>query len=191
MTPAQDQDEEQVLDAAGIQRLLEQLARQIAVRNHGQLETLALVGIHRRGVFLAERLRHILAGELGHNLPMGQIDITLYRDDSLLSHPSPVLGRTDFPFEVHNRHIVLVDDVLFTGRTVRAALDAIVDFGRPRTIQLAVLIDRGHREFPIEANYVGLELKTEQAERVEVKIMQVDGEEAVYLTKSPGKPERS
>src|ERR1051325_2421321 len=144
----------QVMDAGGLRRPLSRLALQISERNAGTSDLL-LVGIRRRGVPLAERLADSIKQLEGQRPPTGQLDITLYRDDLSTIGPRPVVNKTDIPADITDSTIVLVDDVLYTGRTVRAALDELVDFGRPRRVELAVLIDRGHRELPIHADYVG------------------------------------
>lgn len=156
-----------VLDASEITRALRRMAGEIAERNRGT-EAVALVGVRRGGVPLAYRLRALLREIEQRDVPVGAVDITLYRDDAATALPDPKIGRSDILFDVEAYTIVLVDDVLFTGRTTRAALDAIMDYGRPRAIQLAALIDRGHRELPIAADYVGKVVATERGERVDV-----------------------
>ena len=168
-----------VLDRAAIQRALSRIAHEILEKNHGS-EQLALVGIYTRGVFLSRRLAAIIKEIEGEDIPCGEIDITLYRDDVGRSRVHPEVRGTKIPFSVDDVRIVLVDDVLYTGRTVRAALDALIDFGRPLNIQLAVLVDRGHRELPIRADYVGKNLPTARDERVSVRLVECDGaDEAV------------
>jgi pyrimidine operon attenuation protein/uracil phosphoribosyltransferase len=171
----------QVMDALAIQRALTRIAHEILERNKGSDE-LALVGIRSRGVYLAERIRskmHEIEG--GPLAPFGVVDITLYRDDLDRGVQNPVVKGTDIPFGVDGRRILLVDDVLFTGRTIRAAMDALVDFGRPQTIQLAVLVDRGHRELPIRADYVGKNLPTSRREEVHVLLAEADGKDEVLI----------
>lgn len=163
-----------VLDASDISRALRRMAVEIAERNHGA-RTVALVGVRRGGVPLARRLHALLRELEGRDVPVGAVDITLYRDDAATALPDPKIGRSDIHFLVESHTIVLVDDVLFTGRTTRAAIDAIMDYGRPKAIQLAALIDRGHRELPIHADYVGKTLTTERDERVEVLLDVDDG----------------
>ena len=170
----------QVMDDAGINRTLSRLALQIVERNAGTSDLL-LVGIRRRGVPLAERLADKIAQLEGQRPPTGQLDITLYRDDLSTVGPRPVVNKTEIPGDVTDRAIVLVDDVLYTGRTIRAALDELVDFGRPRRVELAVLIDRGHRELPIQADYVGKYLQTTDAEIVKVMLSDYDEEEQVVV----------
>ncbi len=169
-----------IMDEAGISRALSRLASQIVERNVGTADLL-LVGIRRRGVPLAERLADKIAQFEGTRPPTGQLDITLYRDDLLTVGPRPVVNRTDIPGDVTDSAIVLVDDVLYTGRTVRAALDELVDFGRPRRVELAVLIDRGHRELPIQADYVGKYVQTTDSEIVKVMLADYDEEEQVIV----------
>lgn len=173
----------QVMDAAGIHRTLSRLALQIVERNSGTLDLL-LVGIRRRGVPLAERLADIIAQLEGQRPPTGQLDITLYRDDLSTVGPRPIVNKTEIPGDITNRAIVLVDDVLYTGRTIRAALDELVDFGRPRRVELAVLIDRGHRELPIQADYIGKYLQTTDAEIVKVMLTDYDEEEQVVVVEN-------
>ena len=170
----------QVMDAAGINRTLSRLALQIVERNAGT-EDLLLVGIRRRGVPLAERLAEKIAQLEGTRPQTGQLDITLYRDDLSTVGPRPVVNRTDIPGDVTDSTIVLVDDVLYTGRTIRAALDELVDFGRPRRVELAVLIDRGHRELPIQADYVGKYVQTTAAEIIKVMLEDYDEDEQVVV----------
>jgi pyrimidine operon attenuation protein/uracil phosphoribosyltransferase len=145
----------------------------------------AIIGIRRRGVHLAERLRDKVAAILKRSIPLGILDITLYRDDLTTVGTRPMLRETLIDFDINNLSLVLVDDVLYTGRTIRAALDGIMDLGRPKRVQLAVLIDRGHRELPIQADYVGKHIQTEEDETVEVRIKEEDGEERVVLFKRP------
>ncbi|WP_027718145.1 bifunctional pyr operon transcriptional regulator/uracil phosphoribosyltransferase PyrR [Desulfovirgula thermocuniculi] len=170
----------QIMDQEGIRRALTRIAHEIIERNKGT-EGLALVGIRRRGVPLAERLAAKIREIEGREVPVGVLDITLYRDDlSTLGH-QPLVQRTEVPFPVTDRKIVLVDDVIYTGRTTRAAMDAIMDLGRPRLIQLAVLVDRGHRELPIRADYVGKNVPTSRREVVAVRLVEIDGEDRVII----------
>ena len=145
----------------------------------------AIIGIRRRGVHLAERLTRKVEATLHQPTPRGILDITLYRDDLTTVSNRPLLRETSIDFDINNRSLVLVDDVLYTGRTIRAALDGLVDLGRPKRVQLAVLIDRGHRELPIQADYVGKHVQTSDDEIVEVRMMEEDGEERVVLVKNP------
>ncbi|MBI3610041.1 MAG: bifunctional pyr operon transcriptional regulator/uracil phosphoribosyltransferase PyrR [Nitrospirae bacterium] len=164
-----------VLDALGIGRALSRVAHEIIERNKG-LADLTLVGIRTGGVHLAHRLAGKLKEIEGAVLPVGALDITLYRDDLSKKSEQPAVRRTEIGFDITDKKVILVDDVLFTGRTIRAAMDELIDFGRPREIQLAVLIDRGHRELPIRANYVGKSLPTAPEEKVEV-LLKEEGEE--------------
>ena len=170
----------QIMDASGITRALSRLASQIVERNVGT-DDLLLVGIRRRGVPLAERIADRIQQLEGQRPPTGQLDITLYRDDLSTIGPRPVVNKTDIPADITDSTIVLVDDVLYTGRTVRAALDELVDFGRPRRVELAVLIDRGHRELPIQADYVGKYVQTSDAEIIKVMLKDYDEEEQVIV----------
>ncbi len=163
-----------------IDRALTRIAHQILERNRGSTD-LALVGIRTGGVPLAERLKRKIAAIEGVDLPVGILDISLYRDDWSLASPQPQVRSTDIPFPVDNKVIILVDDVIFTGRTVRAALDALMDFGRPKKVELAVLVDRGHRELPIEPTYCGLTVTTLPDEHVTVRLKEVSGEDKVVL----------
>jgi pyrimidine operon attenuation protein / uracil phosphoribosyltransferase len=170
-----------VMDAQAIQRALVRIAHEIVERGHGTAG-LALVGIRSRGVHLAQRLRGILHDiEHGEPVPFGVVDITLYRDDLDRGLQTPVVQGTSIAFPVEGKRILLVDDVLFTGRTIRAAMDALIDFGRPRAIQLAVLVDRGHRELPIRADYVGKNIPTARDEEVSVRLAEADGVDEVLV----------
>ena len=174
-----------VLDADRISRSLTRIAHEILERNRG-VEELALVGIRTRGVPLARRLSAAIRGIHQHEVPTGALDITLYRDD-LMRHPvgaQPVVGRTEIPFSIDDRRILLVDDVLYTGRTIRAALDALIEFGRPKAIQLIVLVDRGHRELPIKADYVGKNIPTSLQQSVQVHLTEIDGRDEVEILES-------
>ena len=162
-------------------RALDRIADKI-VAEPANLENTILVGIRRRGVPLAERLQEEIRQKSGHQLPLGILDITFYRDDLSLVAQQPVVEESQLPFELEGKKIILVDDVLFTGRTTRAALESILDYGRPSSVELVVLVDRGHRELPIAPNYVGVEVTTSADEMVEVRIPPIDAEEAVYLT---------
>ena len=171
-----------VMDADRIDRTLARIAHEIVERNRG-VDELALVGIRTRGVTLARRLAQRLLDITKEDVPTGTLDITLYRDDLMRSPvgPQPVIRRTEIPFSIDDRKILLVDDVLYTGRTVRAALDALIDFGRPKAIQLVVLVDRGHRELPIKADYVGKNLPTSRKESVQVRLHETDGADEVLV----------
>jgi pyrimidine operon attenuation protein/uracil phosphoribosyltransferase len=170
----------EILDADEIRRALVRIAHEIIEANRG-VDGLAMVGIRRRGVPLAERIRDIIREIEGVELPLGVLDITLYRDDLSLIASHPVVRPTDLPFSLDGKVIILVDDVLFTGRTVRAALDALVDYGRPEVIRLAVLVDRGHRELPIRADFVGKNVPTSRKENVKVQLVEDDGADRVVI----------
>jgi pyrimidine operon attenuation protein/uracil phosphoribosyltransferase len=173
------------MDAERISRSLLRIAHEIHERNRG-VDALALVGIRARGVPIALRLAAHLKDIAGVDVPTGALDITLYRDD-LMRHPvgpQPVVRRTEIPFSIDGKRILLVDDVLYTGRTIRAALDALIDFGRPQSIQLVVLVDRGHRELPIKADYVGKNLPTAASESVQVHLTEIDGRDEVEVQAS-------
>ena len=174
-----------ILDADGIRRALTRIAHEIIERNKG-VEEVALIGIRRRGVPLAERLAKRIKQIEGKDIPIGVLDITLYRDDLTTITQQPVIHRTDISFAVDNKTLVLVDDVLFTGRTVRAALDAIIDLGRPNSIQLAVLVDRGHRELPIRADYVGKNVPTSKKEIISVYLTELDNDDKVVIEEDTG-----
>ena len=163
-----------------IKRTLVRIAHEIVEKNKGVAD-LALIGIRTRGVFLAKRLAQEIVKIEKKEIPVGILDITLYRDDLSLVARQPLLLKTEIPFDVSRKKIVLIDDVLYTGRTIRAAMDAIVDLGRPRVVQLAVLIDRGHRELPIRADFIGKNIPTSMKEIVKVKLKEVDGEDKVGI----------
>lgn len=169
-----------VMDAEGIDRSLTRIAYEILERNKG-VEDLVLVGIRTGGVFLAERLQKKIAAVEGIDVPLGILDVTLYRDDINTTRKKPRIGKTDISFSLDGRKVVLVDDVLFTGRTIRAAMDALIDFGRPQLIQLAVLIDRGHRELPIRADFVGKNLPSSLWEAVSVKLIEKNQQDEVVI----------
>ena len=168
-----------VLDAEGIKRTLKRISHEIVEKNQG-IKDLAIIGIRSRGAFLAERIAKNIK-EIEGEVPVGALDITLYRDDLSEIAQQPVVHSTDIDFDVNGKKIILVDDVLFTGRTVRCALDELIDFGRPSNIQLAVLIDRGHRELPIRPDFVGKNIPTSHKESVEVKIKETDNAEEVNV----------
>jgi pyrimidine operon attenuation protein/uracil phosphoribosyltransferase len=176
-----------LMDSERMGRTLMRMAHEIVERNRG-VQDLVLIGVRTRGVPLARRLAGLLEGIAGMPVATGSLDITLYRDD-LMRHaigPQPIVRSTQIPFSIDNRHVVLVDDVLYTGRTVRAALDALIDFGRPQTIQLLVVVDRGHRELPIKADYVGKNLPTSRLETVHVRLAEVDGLDEVVVEQVEG-----
>jgi pyrimidine operon attenuation protein / uracil phosphoribosyltransferase len=168
-----------LLDEADLQRTLRRIAHEI-VEKHPQLDELALVGIHTRGVFLADRLADLIEQFTGARVPTGALDISFYRDDVRV-HPQPIVRATRLDFPIDDRSVVLVDDVLFTGRTIRSAIEALFDYGRPRRVQLAVLVDRGHRELPIRPDYVGKNLPTARTERVNVQLSEVDDVDRIVL----------
>jgi pyrimidine operon attenuation protein / uracil phosphoribosyltransferase len=169
-----------IMDDAGFERTITRLAHEILEKNKGA-ESIVIVGIKTRGEYIARRIARKIE-EVEHvTLKIGSLDITLYRDDLLGKLEQPVLKGTDIIFDITDKNVVLIDDVLYTGRTVRAALDELIDLGRPRTIQLAVLVDRGHRQLPIKADYVGKNVPTSAEESVRVHIKEVDGEDAVLL----------
>jgi pyrimidine operon attenuation protein/uracil phosphoribosyltransferase len=175
-----------LLDDEAIGRTLSRIAHEIIERND-ELEDVALVGIHTRGVPLAQRLRRLVAERSGYELPVGQLDITFHRDDVAVRggqapiHPQPVVRSTRLDFALEDRTVILVDDVLYTGRTIRAAIDALLEFGRPARVQLAVLADRGHRELPIRPDYVGKNLPTSRGERIQVQLLEIDEVDRVVL----------
>ena len=168
-----------------MERVLRRIAVEIVEKNKG-LDSVILIGIQRRGVYLAARLREILRTQEQVRVPTGELDITLYRDDIPTLLEQPVVHSTSVPEDIGGKKIVLVDDVLFTGRTVRAALDALTDLGRPSRVQLAVLVDRGHRELPIAADYVGRVIPTSRWENVEVRVKELDGEDRVIICERNG-----
>jgi len=175
-----------LLDAPAVERTLSRIAHELIERN-ADLETLALVGIHTRGVPLARRLRDLVEEQAGTQVDLGSVDITFHRDDVLVRsggaplHPQPVVRGTELDFPLEGKTVVLVDDVLFTGRTIRAAIDALLEYGRPARVQLAVLVDRGHRELPIRPDYVGKNVPTSMSERVRVELAETDEGDRVVL----------
>jgi pyrimidine operon attenuation protein/uracil phosphoribosyltransferase len=169
----------QLMTAEDVGDTLDRIAGQILEANNGR--PVVLIGIQRRGVPMARRIAIRMAEKTQREPQIGTLDINLYRDDLTRVASQPVVQKTEVPPNIDDHDVVLVDDVLYTGRTIRAALDALCDFGRMRTIQLAVLIDRGHRELPIEANFVGKKLGTKDSEVVEVRLVEIDGEDAVYV----------
>ena len=176
-----------ILDEAEIRRAVTRIAHEILERNHGA-QRVVLVGIANRGDDLARRLATEIERIEGATVPVGVLDITFYRDDIGMRAEAPEVHETRIDFDINDRAVVLVDDVLFTGRTIRAALDALVDFGRPTAIQLAVLVDRGHRELPTRADYVGKNVPTRTDEQVRVALKELDGEDAVVVEGSGGTP---
>jgi len=168
------------MDADAIDRSVTRIAYEILEENKGVTD-LVLIGIRTGGVFLAERLRYKISGIESVEIPCGSLDVTLYRDDILTADKKPKLQATDIPFVLDNKKVVLIDDVLFTGRTIRAAMDALMDFGRPELIQLAVLVDRGHRELPIRADFVGKNLPSSLWEEITVRLTESDGIDEVVI----------
>ena len=171
----------QILDEQALGRIISRISHEILERNKG-VESLVVIGIRTRGVYLAERIAACIKRIDQHEIPVGILDITLYRDDLTAIAEQPVVHKTEIDFDITNKKIILVDDVLFTGRTVRCALDELIDFGRPQNIQLAVLIDRGHRELPIRADYVGKNVPTSRTEDVRVRLKEIDGVDEVVIT---------
>lgn len=169
-----------LMDSKSIFRTLKRLTHEILEKHHG-VDNLAIIGIRNRGDILAQRIIESIKSIESQEVPLGVLDITLYRDDFRLFHETPVLKETDISFDISDKKIILIDDVLYTGRTIRAALDAIVDMGRPALIQLAVLVDRGHRELPIKADYVGRNIPTAKTEEIQVKLKELDEEDSVVL----------
>lgn len=170
----------QIMDQEGIRRALTRIAHEILERNAGTKD-LVLIGIRRRGVPLASRLAEKIKEIEGTSIPLGMLDITLYRDDLSQLDYYPQVRKTEVPFSITDKKVVMVDDVLYTGRTVRAAMDALMDLGRPQLIQLAVLIDRGHRELPIRADFVGKNVPTSRKEVIKVSLLEIDGEDKVTI----------
>lgn len=173
------------MDNVALERALSRIARQILDRNP-DLATLGIVGLQTRGVFLARRIVSRINNIEGTSIKAGILDVTLYRDDYRRPFKQPKVQVTNIPFGIDEKNIVIVDDVLFTGRTVRAALDALIDFGRPRTIQLAVLVDRGNRELPIRADFTGKEIITADNQEVALKVKEIDGEDSLWLVELEG-----
>jgi pyrimidine operon attenuation protein/uracil phosphoribosyltransferase len=173
-------EKNQLMSAAEIDRTLQRLAHEIAEKSGGAADV-ALVGIRRRGVPLSQRIARVIQGASGIAVPVGALDITLYRDDLSTVAPQPVVHGSEMPFSVDDKVLILVDDVLYTGRTVRAAMNGLFDLGRPRRIQLCVLIDRGHRELPVEASFVGRYVQTSDREIIEVRLQETDEQERVML----------
>jgi pyrimidine operon attenuation protein/uracil phosphoribosyltransferase len=169
-----------IMDSDQIRRAIKRISHEITERNRG-LNGVVVVGIRRRGVYLAERIVKYLESIEDTRVPVGALDIALYRDDFQVTSSAPIVGTTEIKEDINDKIIILVDDVLYTGRTVRAALDELIDFGRPRQIQLAVLVDRGHREFPIKADYVGKNVPTSETELVEVRLSEIDEQDEVLL----------
>jgi len=180
------EEKARILDKDAISRALTRIAHEIVEKNKGT-EDLCLVGIRNRGVYLAQRLSLCIKNIESKDVPTGALDITLYRDDLALASGLPIVRKTEIDFDINGRNLVLVDDVLYTGRTIRAALDALIDFGRPKSIQLAVLVDRGHRELPVRADYAGKNIPTSRDERVEVRLQEPDGIDEVVIMENHDK----
>lgn len=178
-------DKAKIIDTEQLDKTLTRIAHEIIEKNK-DIERIAIVGIRTRGAFLAERLANKIKDIGKKEVRVGILDITLYRDDLTTIAEQPVVHKTEIDFDIQDKIIILVDDVLYTGRTIRCALDALIDFGRPRNIQLAVLIDRGHRELPIRADYVGKNIPTSQNEIVQVKIVEVDGVDEIIIQEKEG-----
>lgn len=173
----------EVVDAVTMKRALTRISYEIIERNRG-LENLVLVGIKTRGIFIAQRIAERLQQLEEIEIPVGELDITLYRDDRHeITQEDPEVHSSDIPVSVEGKEVILVDDVLFTGRTIRAALDAVMDFGRPRRISVAVLVDRGHRELPIRADYVGKNIPTALTEQIIVEVAELDGQDRILINK--------
>lgn len=173
----------EIMDEEAMRRALIRMAHEVVEKNKG-LADVVLVGVQRRGVPLAARLAKILEEIENQEVPVGELDITLYRDDLTLKADQPIVGRTLIPFDITGKKVILVDDVLYTGRTVRAALDALMDLGRPQNIQLVVIVDRGHRELPIRADYVGKNVPTSSKEIIHVKVTELDGVDQVVIARN-------
>ncbi len=173
-------DKAQILNKEDIERTIIRLSHEILEKNKA-VEDLAIVGIKTRGAYLAHRLAKSIENISKYKLPLGALDITLYRDDLTMVAEQPIIHKTEIEFNIDGKIIILVDDVLYTGRTIRCALDELIDFGRPKAIQLAVLIDRGHRELPVRADYVGKNVPTAQNEVIEVRLLEADGKDEVVI----------
>ena len=182
--PRRPADEKSLLDAEALQRTLTRIAHEIIERND-ELESVALVGIHTRGVPLAERLAELIEERSGVEVEVGAVDITFHRDDQAAPPEQPVVRATDLDFELSGTTCVLVDDVLYTGRTIRAAIETLFEHGRPARVQLAVLVDRGHRELPIRPDYVGKNMPTARSERIQVQLAETDGVDRILLVAAP------
>lgn len=174
-----------ILDQETMTRSLVRIAHEIVEKNKG-IQDVCIVGIRTRGVYLANRLAGYIKNIENKEIPVGILDITLYRDDLTMIASQPIVHKTEIDFDMENKNVILVDDVLYSGRTIRAAMDALIDLGRPKTIQLAVLIDRGHRELPIRPDYVGKNIPTAKNETVEVHLAEVEGQDEVVLVEKDG-----
>jgi pyrimidine operon attenuation protein/uracil phosphoribosyltransferase len=169
-----------ILDQEGVSRAITRIAHEIIEKNKGGAG-LCIIGIRNRGVYIAQRIAGCIQQIEGESISTGALDITLYRDDLALASGQPLVRKTEIDFDINDKNLILVDDVLYTGRTIRAALDALIDFGRPKSIQLAVLVDRGHRELPIRADFVGKNIPTSKKESVEVRLKESDGNDEVLI----------
>ncbi|GMR24868.1 MAG: bifunctional pyr operon transcriptional regulator/uracil phosphoribosyltransferase PyrR [Ignavibacteria bacterium] len=169
-----------VTDKQGLDRILTRISHEILEKNRGS-DNIVLMGMRTRGEFLAKRIRSIIKRIDNKELPLGILDVTLYRDDFRTSLKQPEVSVSDISFDINEKDVILIDDVLYTGRTVRSALNALMDYGRPSSIQLCILIDRGHRELPIRADYVGKNIPTSQHQEIKVKMEEIDGEDAIYI----------
>ncbi len=178
-------DKALIMDGIGLERALKRIAHEIIEKNDGA-QDLALIGIHRRGVPISKRIAKYIEEFEGVKVDIGMLDITFYRDDLSLLSDHPIINGTEIYFDINKKTIVLCDDVIYTGRTVRAALDALMDLGRPDYIQLAVVVDRGHRELPIRADYVGKNIPTSRSEVISVRVSEIDGEDNVVINDLPG-----
>ncbi len=176
-------NEIEIMDAKGLDRTIARLAHEIVENNHG-IENLVLLGLRTRGLPIAERLNDKIEKIEGQKLPLGVLDATMYRDDVFKKIKLPKVQTTEIKFTIDGKKVIIADDVLYTGRTSRAALDAVTDFGRPTEIQLAVLVDRGHRQMPIRADYIGKNIPTADGEEIRVRLKEIDNEDGVYLVKT-------
>ncbi len=172
----------QILTSDKLKRVVQRLAFEVLER-HGECRNFVIIGIYRRGVYLAQRLKHIIEEQISTPVLLGKLDINFYRDDWTTLKTHPIINETDVPFDITGKSILLVDDVIYTGRTTRAALDAVLDFGRPNCVELLVLIDRGHRELPIHPDYVGKRISTSKREQIDVLLEEIDGMDGVMLYK--------
>lgn len=177
---AELREKARLMDAQDLGRVIRRIAHEMVEQNKGT-ENMVLIGIHRRGVYLARRLQKLIEEVENSKVPCGELDITLYRDDLTTLSEQPIVHSTRMPVDIEGKHVFLVDDVLFTGRTVRAALEALVDLGRPQTVKLAVIIDRGHRELPIHADICGKNVPTSKSEVIEVRVNELDGKDEVVI----------
>jgi len=173
-----------IIDAEGLRRVITRLAYEIIESNKGT-QDLVIMGVRTRGVFLAERIINVIEEIEGVKLPLGVLDITMFRDDFRQRLRQPQVQQTEIPFDIDEKNVVLIDDVLYTGRSIRAALESLISFGRPTKIQLAVLVDRGHRELPIQPDFVGKNIITSIGEEIQVKMKEVDDEDCVLLVEEP------